>query len=160
MGGFGPEICGETMGKPIIPIKFSGPGGERNVDDGLAARARCFADLRALGQRESPGAFDTLAALAGKITRRRGARQLALLVRQASGALYALACLACVVLFCWSLCVPQCAVLLDGTDRDDLEVELSICPLRIDPNLCDRALCLAARANLRVLRRAENTQDV
>ena len=26
MGGFGPEIYGETMGKPIIPIKFSGPG--------------------------------------------------------------------------------------------------------------------------------------
>jgi hypothetical protein len=46
--------------------------------------------------------------------------------------------------------------LLDGTDGDDLEVELSICPLRIDPNLCDRALCLAARANLRVLRRAAN----
>ena len=44
--------------------------------------------------------------------------------------------------------------LLDGTDRDDLEVELSICPLRIDAYLCDRALCLAARANLRVLRRA------
>ena len=38
--------------------------------------------------------------------------------------------------------------LLDGTDGDDLEVELSICPLRIDPNLCDRTLCLAARANL------------
>ena len=41
-----------------------------------------------------------------------------------------------------------CGVVLDGTDGDDLEVELSICPLRIDPNLCDRTLCLAARANL------------
>ena len=25
MGGLGPQIYGETMGKPIIPIKFSGP---------------------------------------------------------------------------------------------------------------------------------------
>jgi hypothetical protein len=32
----------------------------------------------------------------------------------------------------------------------------SVPPLRIDPNPCDRALCLAARANLRVLRRAAN----
>ena len=49
---------------------------------------------------------------------------------------------------------------LDGTDRDDFEVELPICPLSINSDLCDRAFRLAARANLRVLRRAEHTQDV
>ena len=44
--------------------------------------------------------------------------------------------------------------LFDSPDRDDFEVELPICTLGINPDLCDRALRLAARADLRVLGRA------
>ena len=50
--------------------------------------------------------------------------------------------------------VLQLRLLLDSPDRDDVEVELPVCTLGINPDLCDRALCLAARANLRVLGRA------